>query len=138
MKLDDVPQDKSSSYGGHKKLLYATTSEGRYTGTKSSGWDTEAFATTLAVEALEQQAQEAYNQWQQGLLSPLPYLMYQARLDETGLSQISGFWRWRLRRHFKPAHYRGLSSAILRRYSDALGVPLAQLKAYQSQANQQE
>ncbi|CAM3691854.1 hypothetical protein [Rheinheimera salexigens] len=137
MELDDVPQDDSSSYGGHKKLLYATTRDGRYTGTQSSGWDTEAFATTLAVETLEQQAHEAHKQWQQGLLSPLPFLMYQARLDEAGLSQISGFWRWRIRRHFNPAHYRGLSSTILQRYSDALAVPLSQLQAYQLQANQQ-
>ncbi len=133
MKLDDVPQHDSSSYGGHKKLLYVTTDDGRYTGTQSSGWDTEAFATTLAVETLQQQAQDAYNQWQQGQLSPLPFLMYQARLDETGLSQSSGFWRWRIRRHFNPARYRRLSAAILQRYSDALAVPLAQLQAYQQE-----
>ncbi|QBL10705.1 hypothetical protein E0Z06_14830 [Rheinheimera sp. D18] len=138
MKLDDVPQHDSSSYGGHKKLLYVTNSNGRYTGSQSSGWDTEAFATALAVEALEQQAAAAYNQWQQGHLSPLPYLMYQARLDETGLSQISGFWRWRIRRHFKPTHYRRLSLRILQRYSDALAVPLAQLQAYQLPVSSQE
>lgn len=138
MKLDEVPQHDSSSYGGHKKLLYVTTEDGRYTPSQSSGWDTEAYATQLAVETLQQQAQQAYQQWQQGLLSPLPFLMYQARLDETGLSQISGVWRWRIRRHFKPDHYRRLSAALLQRYSDALAVPLAQLQAYQSAANPQE
>ena len=98
MKLDEVPQHDSSSYGGHKKLLYVTTDDGRYTPSQSSGWDTEAYATQLAVQTLQQQAEQAYQQWQQGLLPPLPFLMYQARLDETGLSQISGFWRWRIRR----------------------------------------
>ena len=138
MKLDEVPQHASSSYGGHKKLLYVTTADGRYTPSQSSGWDTEAFATELAVQTLQQQAEQAYQHWQQGLLSPLPLLMYQARLDEAGLSQISGFWRWRIRRHFKPARYRRLSAAILQRYSDALAVPLARLQAYQLPAAQQE
>ena len=138
MKLNEVPQHDSSSYGGHKKLLYVTTEDGRYTPSQSSGWDTEAYATQLAVQTLQQQAEQAYQQWQQGLLSPLPFLMYQARLDETGLSQISGFWRWRIRRHFNPARYRRLPATILQRYSDALAVPLAQLQAYQSAGNQQE
>ncbi|MBU1308140.1 MAG: hypothetical protein KKE30_01245 [Gammaproteobacteria bacterium] len=134
MKLNEMPQHDSSSYGGHKKLLYVTTDDGRYTPGQSSGWDTEAFATNLAVQTLQQQAEQAYQQWQQGLLSPLPFLMYQARLDEAGLSQISGFWRWRIRRHFKPGRYRRLSVQILQRYSDALAVPLAQLQAYQQSA----
>ncbi|MBZ9613057.1 hypothetical protein [Rheinheimera maricola] len=138
MKLNEVPQHDSSSYGGHKKLLYVTTDDGRYTPSQSSGWDTEAYATQLAVQTLQQQAEQAYLQWQQGLVSPLPFLMYQARLDEAGLSQVSGFWCWRIRRHFNPARYRRLPEAILQRYSDALAVPLAQLLAYQSVGNQQE
>lgn len=133
MKIDEVPQHNSSSYGGHKKLLYVTTDDGQYTPSQSSGWDTEAYATTLAVETLEQQAQQAYQDWQNGKLSVLVYLMYQARLDEAGLSQITGLWRWRIRRHFQPRHYRRLSRAILQRYSDALGVALSQLQAYQQE-----
>jgi len=133
MKLDDVPQHNSSSYGGHKKLLYATNDDGRYTSTQSSGWDAEAFATALAVDTLQQQAEQAKQQWQQGLISPLPYLMYQARLDEIGLSQVTGLWRWRIRRHFHPDRFRRLSTAVLQRYSDALAIPVTQLQAYQQE-----
>jgi hypothetical protein len=59
--------------------------------------------------------------------------MYQARLDDTGLSQITGLWRWRIRRHFQLQHYRKLSVRILQRYSAALDVSLAQLQAYQQE-----
>jgi hypothetical protein len=54
VKLDEVPQDASPTYAGHKKLLYATTADGEYCTAQSSGWEAEAFATELAVAALEQ------------------------------------------------------------------------------------
>ena len=30
MKLDEVPQDHRSTYGGHSKLVYAVDAEGHY------------------------------------------------------------------------------------------------------------
>ena len=55
MKLEDVPQDHSSTYGGHRKLVYATDEQGRYCETRSDGWEAEAFSTQLAVSELEEQ-----------------------------------------------------------------------------------
>jgi glucan biosynthesis protein len=133
VKLDEVPQDASPTYAGHKKLLYATTADGEYCTAQSSGWEAEAFATELAVAELQQLAEQAYQRWSNGLASPLLFLMYQARLDDTGLSQITGLWRWRIRRHFQLQHYRKLSVRILQRYSAALDVSLAQLQAYQQE-----
>ena len=53
MKLDDVPQDHSSTYGGHSKLVYAVDANGHYQGSQSDGWEPEAYATQLAVAELE-------------------------------------------------------------------------------------
>ena len=134
MKLDEVPQDHSSTYGGHSKLVYAVDDQGHYQGAQSDGWSTEAYATELAVIELEELAAAAHAAWQHGELSPLKYLMYRHRMDELALAQITGLWQWRIRRHFRPAIYRRLSTALLTRYAEAFGLPLEQLLGYQKEA----
>lgn len=131
MKLDDVPQDHSSTYGGHCKLVYAVDASGHYQGAQSDGWEPEAFATQLAVAELQEQEAAAAAAWERGELSPLKCLMYRYRLDEPALAQITGLWQWRIRRHFRPAIYTRLSVAILARYAEAFGLPVEQLIAYQ-------
>ncbi|MDX1298201.1 MAG: hypothetical protein R3260_08145 [Pseudomonas sp.] len=131
MKLDEVPQDHSSTYGGHCKLVYAVDASGHYQGAQSDGWEPEAFATQMAVAELQEQEAEALAAWQRGELSPLKCLMYRYRLDEPALGQITGLWQWRIRRHFRPNIYSKLSATILARYAEAFGLPVEQLIAYQ-------
>ncbi|MEN0105811.1 MAG: hypothetical protein AAGC84_05220 [Pseudomonas sp.] len=131
MKLDEVPQDHSSTYGGHKKLVYAVDASGHYQGSGSDGWEPEAFSTQLAVEEFERQEAEAEAGWQRGELSPLKCLMFRYRMDEPALAQITGLFQWRIRRHFRPAIYRRLSPALLARYAEAFDLPLATLTDYQ-------
>lgn len=127
MKLDEVPQDHSSTYGGYRKLVYAVDEKGHYQSACSDGWEAEAFATQLAVDELESLEQLAWQQFQQGAVSPLKALMYRYRLDEPALSMISGFWQWRIRRHFRPHIYRRLSAAQLNRYAEAFGMAVDEL-----------
>ena len=131
MKLDEVPQDHSSTYGGHSKLVYAVDASGHYQGTQSDGWEPEAYSTLLAVAELETQEAEAREAWQRGELSPLKCLMYRYRMDEAALSQITGLWQWRVRRHFRPDIYRRLSTSLLARYAEAFGLTVDELRRYQ-------
>ena len=132
MKLDDVPQDaETSSYAGHSKLLYAVDPDGHYQGAQSAGWDAENYATQQALAELALLEQQALQSWRSGQLSPLPCLMYRYRMDELALAQVTGLWRWRLRRHFKPQVFARLSPALLARYADAFGLATEQLIAYQ-------
>jgi hypothetical protein len=134
MKLDEVPQDHSSTYGGHRKVIYAVDGRGRYTPAHCDGWETEAFATQLAVAELEQQAAAAHADWLKGRASPLPWLMYRCRMDETALAQATGLWRWRLRRHFQRQRFVRLGCRVLARYAEAFGMPLAELVALQQES----
>lgn len=131
MKLDEVPQDPGSAYGGHSKLLYAVDESGNYQGAQSVGWDPESYATQLAVAELEAQEAEALALWQRGELSPLKWLMYRYRMDEPALAQITGLWQWRVRRHFRPEIYRRLSASLLARYAEAFGLTVDELRRYQ-------
>jgi hypothetical protein len=131
MKLDEVPQDSTTVYGGHSKLLYAVDETGHYQGAQSAGWEPETYSTQLAVAELQEQEAEAHAAWQRGELSPLKFLMYRYRLDEPALAMVTGLWQWRIRRHFRPAIYRKLSPALLARYAEAFGLPVEQLISYQ-------
>ena len=53
--------------------------------------------------------------------------MYHARMDVALLSQTTGVWRWRIRRHFRPQVFARLSTALRQRYADALGLSLEAL-----------
>lgn len=127
MRKDEVPQDNSSTYAGHKKVLYAHNESGTYTKVQSTGWDVEAAATLDAVDLYNELARDALKEVQAGKKSPLYYHMYQCRMDPPLLSQVAGVWRWRLGRHFRPGPFRRLPQAILQRYADALDLSIDQL-----------
>jgi hypothetical protein len=123
-----VPQDASATYGGLRKLLYAVDERGEYTGVNSSGWEVESFSTELAVAELERQRVEALQRARAGMTSALEYHMFARRMDFETLAAVSGIWRWRLRRHLKPAVFARLPEKMLKRYADAMGIEVAELR----------
>ncbi len=123
-----MPQDNSHTYGGHRKLLYATDAQGEYHGVTSTGWEAETIATDSALDLLAQQQEDAWLRAQRQQTSPLEYYMLYRRMDVALLAQTSGMFRWRIRRHFRPAVYQKLPLRILRRYADALGIDETTLK----------
>lgn len=129
MDKQSVPQDSSSTYGGLRKLLYAVDEHGDYTGVQSSGWEAESFSTELAVAEFNRLRDDAWQRASDGNTSALEYHMYRNRMDFDTLVMVTGLWRWRVRRHFKPAVYARLSDKLLARYAEAMGVPVVQLKS---------
>ena len=109
MDIDDIPQDQSESYGGHKKIIYGTHG-GHYQAATSSGW-AAARAAVL-----------------RGEFSPLYYQMYRARHDVASLAAAAGFWQWQTRRHLRPDVFAKLPARALQQYADALNLSVEQLK----------
>ena len=122
MRERDVPQEGNATLAGHRKAVYAVADDGRVRLVASRGWEVEEIVTTQAVQDLERLAREARERALKGLTSPLEVHMYRARMDLALLSQTTGLWRWRIRRHFRPEVFAGLSPALRQRYADALGV----------------
>jgi len=122
MNKNQVPQDKSETYSGHCKLLYATDTNGEYSSVHSSGWDVEEHATLSALAQIHRLKLDAWTRARQGLTSPLEYHMYNQRMDVPLLSQTSGLFKWRIKRHFQPVVFKKLNHSILNRYCEALGI----------------
>lgn len=122
MRERDVPQEGNATLAGHRKAVYAVADDGRVRLVASRGWEVEEIVTRQAVQDLERLAQDASARALAGLTSPLEVHMYRARMDLALLSQTTGLWRWRIRRHFKPQVFARLSPTLRRRYADAFGL----------------
>lgn len=124
----EVPQEGNSTLGGHRKAMYARGTDGKLHIVQSAGWEVEEIVTKQAVDDLLRLTEEARQRVLAGLTSPLEYHMYRVRMDVPLLSQASGIWQWRIRRHFRPAVFAGLSASLLTTYADAMGMTVDQLK----------
>lgn len=122
MKIDEVPQDNNRTLGGYRKAMYARDESGRMVITPSNGWEVEEIVTTQAIDTLQAQADAARQRILAGQSAPLEYWIYARRMDIEMLAQVTGLWRWRIRRHLRPAVFARLSPALLARYADALGL----------------
>jgi len=128
MRDDQVPQDGNVTLGGHTKIVYARAADGRIRSVESIGWEAEEIVTRQAVAECDRLVAETRAQVQAGQASPLRYHMYRARMDEPLLSQVTGIWRWRVRRHLRPQGFRKLSPKLQAVYAEALGITVAQLQ----------
>ena len=124
----EVPQEGNSTLGGHRKALYARGDDGKLHIVQSAGWEVEEIVTRQAIDDLLRLTEDARQRVLSGQTSALEYHMYRVRMDVPLLSQASGIWQWRIRRHFRPAVFASLSPALLARYADAMGLSIEQLK----------
>lgn len=125
----EVPQEGNATHVGLRKALYAQDADGRIKLVRSAGWKVEEIVTRQALDDLSQRAEAARERALCGEASPLEYHMYRARMDIALLSQTTGLWRWRVRRHLRPEVFRRLPEKLLRRYAAAMGIPVAVLQA---------
>ena len=125
MKSDDVPQDPGACYEGQlRRLTYAVGEDGTYKGVPSIGWEAEIAATQEATERANARIQKAWEAAREGRTSTLGYHMVAAQMDLMLLSNETGLWRWRIKRHLRslPA-----SIDLHSRYADALGLSVEAL-----------
>jgi hypothetical protein len=127
MRDRDVPQEGNATLDGRRKAVYAMAEDGRLRIVPSSGWEAEEIVTRQAVEDLERRAEAARARVLAGETSPLEYHMYRARMDVALLSQSTGLWGWRVRRHFRPRIFERLPQRLRQRYAEALGIALEAL-----------
>ena len=130
MKQSDVPQDQIKTLRGLRKAMYAVDQKGQYTVVPSDGWLAEELVLNQAIEEFEKQTAAALSRCQQGVSSPLEYHMCNSRMDLVVLAQSTGFFKWQVKRHLQPRHFRNLSAKKLSTYCEALGLTTEQLQTF--------
>ncbi|MEO8237057.1 MAG: hypothetical protein ABI793_00170 [Flavobacterium sp.] len=129
MEKENVPQhDSNLSKKNLKELVYATDENGNYTTALSTGWEPKAIALSNAIDDIKERAEEARLKVQNGEISPICYYMELNKMDLTILAGYVEMWKWRVKRHFKPAVFAKLNDKILQKYADAFEISIAELK----------
>ena len=128
MKKEQIPQDPSALDKFTKEVCYAIDSSGNYVTELSRGWEVKATALDVAWKDIEARITAARQKVLNKEASPLLFFM-ELRLMDTGIvSAYTGFWKWQVKRHLKPAVFDKLSEKKLQQYAEAFNVSVTELK----------
>ena len=134
MKKNEVPQDEGNlSKSNMKELIYATDEEGNYTTALSIGWEPKTIALTNSIDDINERIAEAKEQVKNGKASPIVYFMELNKMDLNILAGYVGMWKWRIKKHFKPKVFAGLSDRVLQRYAEAFNISVIELKKFKAE-----
>lgn len=115
-----------------KELVYATDENGNYTTALSSGWEPKTIALSNSIEEISERIAIAKAQVENNEMSPIFYYMEFCRMDIGVLSSYVGMWQWRVKRHFKPKVFAGLSDAVLKKYAESFNITVEELKNFKT------
>jgi hypothetical protein len=128
MKRENVPQDDGLLLEGNtREMCYAVDENGKYVKVLSTGWEPKDIALRQAIEFAGKRALEVKKKVENNQLSPIAYYLEKRMMDIHLLSQYTGIFRWRIKRHLKPRIFKKLSHGILKKYADAFDITVDEL-----------
>lgn len=131
MKKQDLPQDESNLKSANMtEVLYVTDENDNYTTANSIGWDAKKMALDESLELINERIAEAKQNVADDIVSPIIYFMELNKMDFSVLASYVGFWQWNVKRHSKPKNFKKLSESSLKKYADAFGISVDELKNF--------
>lgn len=128
MKKSDIPQDESALKNFTREVFYAKNKDGKYETGLSIGWDVKKEALDGAWDEINRNVAEAKRKVAAGEVSPIYFYMEVRLMDIHVLASYVGFWKWRIKRHFKPTIFNQLNDKILIKYANVFEITLEELK----------
>ena len=128
MKKEEIPQDDGALNKLTKEVVYAVDGSGKYSSELSTGWDVKTKALDLAWQDIEKRIEVARQKVLNNEASPILYFLELRLMDMGILAAYTGFWKWTIKNHLKPAAFKKLSEQKLQQYADAFNVSVEELK----------
>jgi hypothetical protein len=132
MKKNEVPQDLGSLGKITKEVCYVTDESGKYTTELSNGWDVKTNALDVTWDDIEHKVAAAKEKVLQEEASPLLYFLEKNVMNIGILSSYTGFFKWQIKRHLKPAVFKKLSPKKLAKYAEVFNVTVDELKSMEA------
>ncbi len=129
MKKENIPQDPSALDKFTKEVVYAVDSAGNYTTELSRGWEVKANALDIAWEDIEKRIAAAKQKVLNKEASPVLFFMELRLMDIGIVSAYTGFWKWTIKQHLKPAVFEKLAGEKLQKYAAAFNISVDELKS---------
>lgn len=134
MKKSEVPQDNGRVFEkGSRELYYAVDENGEYTTELSTGWDAKTVVQDHTMEELQERINQAKRDVKANLVSPIVYFMEWKRMDWQLVSDYTGIWKWRVKRHAKPSVFAKLNDRTLAKYAETFEVSVEELRNYKGE-----
>ena len=131
MKEEDVPQDQSYLTNSLiREMCYAVDKDGNYTTVVSEGWEPKDIALKNSIQLIQERTEAARLAFLNGNVSPLVYFMEKNKMDESILASYVGFWKWRVKRHFKPSVFKKLNNKVLAKYAEIFEISVEELLTF--------
>jgi hypothetical protein len=127
MKKENLPQDKSALEKLTRELCYVKNEDGKYTTGLSTGWDVKKDALDNAWDDINERVRNAAQLVRNGEMSPVYYFMEKNLMDLTLVASYTGFWKFTIKRHFKPEVFKKLNEKKLNNYAKAFGISVIEL-----------
>lgn len=130
MKKEEIPQDKSALEKYTRDMLYVKDSKGKYTTALSTGWEIKKVALDNAWDDINERVKMAAMAVKTGEKSPIFYFMELRLMDLPLLSDYTGFWKFTIKRHFKPSVFSKLSTSHLSKYAKVFAISVDELRNF--------
>jgi hypothetical protein len=128
MKKEEIPQDGGALTKLTKEVVYAVDNSGNYTTELSTGWEVKATALDVAWKDIEQRIENARQKVLNNEASPILFFMELRLMDIGIVAAYTGFWKWAVKQHLKPAIFKKLSEQKLKKYAEAFNISVEELK----------
>jgi hypothetical protein len=132
MKKDEVPQDLGALGKLTKEVCYATDEQGKYTTALSNGWEVKTNALDVTWENIQHKVEAAKAKVLNNEASPILFFMEKNIMDINILSSYTGFFKWQIKRHLKPAVFNNLSPKKISKYAEVFNVTVDELKSMEA------
>ena len=128
MKKNEIPHDLGALGKITKEVCYAVDESGKYTTELSEGWEIKANALDVAWKDVDARIADAKQKVLNQEASPLLYFMELKLMDVPIVSAYTGFWKWQVKKHLKPAAFKKLSDQKLQKYAEIFETTVDNLK----------
>ncbi|OPY12432.1 MAG: hypothetical protein A4E66_01132 [Syntrophus sp. PtaB.Bin001] len=123
MRRDQVPQDDANLMEGRsREVCYAVDEKGNYVQAHSTGWEPKNAALLQAWEQINEEAEKARLDVQEGRVSPLAFFMAKFMFDLKLLSEYTDIPKRKIKMHLDPLHFKKLDEATLAKYAYAFDI----------------
>jgi len=129
MEDNQAPGYKDERYGKSRELFYSYDEDGKFTRNVGFHGESDRIILQQVWDTFAERIEDARHKVKTGKASPILFYMEKILADPMNLSKMAGISLLRVKWHLRPGPFKRLSEKTLKKYADAFGISIEQLKS---------